>query len=158
MPDIQCHPNKNCYFPEMKKRYSRKKIPMLDINESTKAQPHYYVRATYMDIHTIGCTIEPLSLGIFKKVCWYGKFVFILVLPSWSVRQKWRCAILRTTYIRKRSSRAGTISTRTILSHTPRHAQPLSAPPGRVYGERITQHTLLNIPSKGGLNCASDGV
>ena len=37
---------------------------MLNINESTKAQPHYYVRATYMDIHTIGCT-----LGIFKKVC-----------------------------------------------------------------------------------------
>ena len=45
-----------------------------------------------------------------------------------------------------------------ILSHTPRHAQPLSAPPGRVYGERITQHTLLNIPNKWGLNCASDGV
>ena len=102
---------------------------MLDINEITKAQPHYYVRATYMDIHTIGCTIEPLSLGIFKKVCWYGKFVFISVMPSRSVRQKWRCAILRTTYIWKRSSRAGTISTLTILSHTPRHAQPLSALP-----------------------------
>ena len=71
-----------------------------------------------MDIHTIGCTIEPLSLGIFKKVCWHGKFVFILVLPSWSVRQKWRWTILRTTYIQKRCSRCGTISTSTILSHT----------------------------------------
>ena len=40
-----------------------------------------------MDIHTIGCTIEPLSLDIFKKLCWYGKFVFIIVLSLQSVRQ-----------------------------------------------------------------------
>ena len=53
--------------------------------------------------------LSPSSLGIFKSVCWYGKFVFILVLSMWSVHQKWRRAMLRATDSRKRCSRAGTI-------------------------------------------------
>ena len=53
--------------------------------------------------------LSPPSFSIFENVCWYGKFVFILVLSLRSVRQKWRCAMLRATESRKRCSRAGTI-------------------------------------------------
>ena len=53
--------------------------------------------------------LSPPPFGIFKSVCWYGKFVFILVLSLRSVRQKWRRAMLRATDSRKRCSRAGTI-------------------------------------------------
>jgi len=53
--------------------------------------------------------LSPPSFGIFKSVCWYGKFVFILVLSLRSVRQKWRRAVLRVSDSRKRCSRAGTI-------------------------------------------------
>ena len=53
--------------------------------------------------------LSPPSFGIFKSVCWYGKFVFILVLSIRSVRQKKRCAMLCTTDSLKRSSRAWTI-------------------------------------------------
>ena len=53
--------------------------------------------------------LSPLSFGIFKSVCWYGKFVFILILPTRSVRQKWRRTVLRASDSRKRCSRAWTI-------------------------------------------------
>ena len=62
--------------------------------------------------------LSPPLFGIFKSVCWYEKFVFILVLSTRSVCQKWRPAMLHMTNSRKRCSRTGTISTRAILSHT----------------------------------------
>ena len=62
--------------------------------------------------------LSPPSFGIFKSVCWYGKFVFILVLCMRSVHQKWRRAMLRATDSWKMCSRAWTISTHAILSHS----------------------------------------
>ena len=58
-------------------------------------------------LYTIGCTIEPLILWYIQKFMLIWKFCFfILVLSMWSVRQKWRRAMLRATDSRKRCSRA----------------------------------------------------
>ena len=58
----------------------------------------------------IGCIkISSPSFGIFKSVCWYRKFVSILVLSTRSVHQKWRPTMLRATDSWKRCSCAWTI-------------------------------------------------
>ena len=76
------------------------------------------VRASYIDLYTIGCTIEPPVVWYIKKCMLIWKIVFILVLSLRSVYQKKRQTMLRAIDSLKRSSCAGQFSTRAILSHT----------------------------------------
>ena len=170
--------------------------------------------------------LSPSSFGIFKSVCWYGKFVFILVL---SLRSEDAPCYTRPIH-GKDSLAMGQFSTRAILSHTmtgnrqkfvkrvwQKYRQSKESArsessvkfritklhrskssvilceriarvencPGQehLFRESVAhnmvrlhfwptdrkdktkiktnfpyQHTLLNIPNDGGLNCASDGI
>ena len=62
----------------------------MTLESDVQVNSHFKLSAppTYIYLYTIGCTIEPPSFCIFKSVCLYGKFVFILVFSLRSVRQK----------------------------------------------------------------------
>ena len=62
--------------------------------------------------------LSPPSFGIFKSVCWYGKFVFILVLSMRSVRQKKDAPCYARSIHWKEALAPGQFSNRAILSHT----------------------------------------
>ena len=59
----------------------------------------------------------PPSFGIFKSLCWYGKFVFILVLSMRFVRQKKDAPYYTRPIHWKGALTPGQFSNRPILSH-----------------------------------------
>jgi len=72
------------------------------------------VRATYMELKMIGCTIEPHSIWCIQK-CLLIWIIFYFSLSSRSVHLKRGRAMLRVTFSRRRWSRTGTISTSAIF-------------------------------------------